>query len=141
MKMDDPIKSIDWNAKVKEALERTDIMALSTIGPDGSWTSPVQYQYSDNLELTFVSLPDTKHVANVLRDPRVSAAIYFPKAFSGPGGGNLGLQIKGTARPTKRNGSSAGWQEFKIIPDEIWCFDSRVSRERHRIDLKSLNLR
>jgi hypothetical protein len=36
----------DLNARVKEALERTEIMALSTIGPDGSWTSPVQFRYN-----------------------------------------------------------------------------------------------
>lgn len=33
------------SARVWEALERTEIMALSTLGPDGNWTSPVQYRY------------------------------------------------------------------------------------------------
>lgn len=128
---------IDWNAKVKEALERTDIMALSTVDSDGSWTSPVQYRYGEKLELYFKSLPDTKHVANILRDSRVSVAIYFPKPF--PQGGNLGLQIKGTAEQVKSGGT--GWQEFKIIPDEVWCFDSRVSLNRQRIELADLDLK
>src|SRR5436190_9778579 len=87
---------IDWQAKVKEALERTDIMALSTIGDDGSWTSPVQYRYGPMLELCFVSMKDTKHVANIRKNPQVSVAIYWPEEF--PGGGNLGLQIRGTAK-------------------------------------------
>jgi nitroimidazol reductase NimA-like FMN-containing flavoprotein (pyridoxamine 5'-phosphate oxidase superfamily) len=68
-------------------LERTPIMALSTVGPDGSWTSPVQFAYNEKLELSFMSMPDTKHVQNILKDPRVSAAIY---SFPGPPGGNLG---------------------------------------------------
>jgi len=69
---------VDRNARVKEALERTDIMALSTIGADGSWTTPVQYSYSPKLELSFVSTMDTKHVANILKDSRVFVAVYGP---------------------------------------------------------------
>jgi hypothetical protein len=35
----------ELQARVRQALERTDIMALSTIDEDGGpWTSPVQYQ-------------------------------------------------------------------------------------------------
>ena len=51
----------DLAERVREALVRIDIMALSTIGPDGPWTSPVQYQHNDELELFFMSQPDTKH--------------------------------------------------------------------------------
>jgi len=36
--------SEDLKRRVKEALERTDIMALSAIGTDGPWTAPVQYR-------------------------------------------------------------------------------------------------
>jgi hypothetical protein len=66
------------------------------MGPDGSWTTPVQYRYNKRLELSFVSLIGAKHVANILRDSRVSAAIYYPEQFAS--GGSLGLQLKGKAR-------------------------------------------
>jgi hypothetical protein len=136
----------DLNARVKEALTRTEIMALSTIGPDGSWTSPVQFQYNEKLELSFMSMPDTKHVQNLLRDSRVSIAIY---SFPGPEGGNLGLQIKGKAEYVGRglagndetDHSSETWQHFKVTPEEVWCFDSRVfGRKRQRVDLSDLQL-
>src|SRR6187455_1906759 len=132
---------IDWHSKVKEALDRTDIMALSTIGDDGSWTSPVQYRHGPKLELYFESMNETKHVANIRNDPRVSVAIYWPGEFRG--GGNLGLQIRGTAEELTRddNGPSAesgAWHTFKITPDEVWCFDSRVSPERQKIELAEL---
>jgi general stress protein 26 len=82
-------------AQVHEALTRTDIMALATLDDDGgSWTSPVQFRYDASLHLYFASLPDTRHVRNIHRDPRVSAAIY---SYPGPPGGNLGLQIRGRA--------------------------------------------
>ena len=51
------LMTTDLKARVKEALERTDIMALSTLGPDGPWTSPVQLQYNEKLELSFLSMP------------------------------------------------------------------------------------
>ena len=135
----------DLNARVKEALERTEIMALSTIGPDGSWTSPVQFGYNEKLELSFVSMSDSKHVQNILKDSRVSVAIY---SFPGPQGGNLGLQIKGRAeRATGQSGTAEAvaspetWQQFRITPEEVWCFDSRVfGRRRRRVDLSDLRL-
>jgi general stress protein 26 len=134
---------IDWHSKVKEALDRTDIMALSTIGDDGSWTSPVQYRYGPKLELYFESMNETKHVENIRNDPRVSVAIYWPEEF--PGGGNLGLQIRGTAEelPAEDNDPSAEsalWHTFKVTPDEVWCFDSRASRERQKIELAELTI-
>jgi hypothetical protein len=48
--------SEDLKRRVKEALERTDIMALSTIGTDGPWTAPVQYRYNEKLDLFFVNI-------------------------------------------------------------------------------------
>ena len=74
--------NIDWAAKVKEALDRTDIMALSTIGPDGSWTSPVQYRYSEKLNLYFVSLKSSRHVTNILHDIREFRSRYTSQSRS-----------------------------------------------------------
>ena len=122
----------DLNESVKEALDRTVIMALSTIGPDGSWTCPVHYQYNEALELFFMSMPDTKHVGNIHADPRVSAAI-----FTAPGsdGVKLGLQVKGTAIDLGPDDKHGDWHNFKITPEEIWCLDSRMSRQRQRVEL------
>ena len=127
-------------AQVQEALNRAEIMALATLDDDGgSWTSPVLFQYDADLLLYFASLPDARHVRNIQRDPRVSAAIY---SYPGPPGGNLGLQIKGTAElATEPGAPSDGWQHYKITPDEAWIFDSRTGRQRYRIDLHSLSLR
>jgi len=124
-------------ASLLEALNRAEIMALSTLDRDGgSWTSPVQYQWDRHLNLYFASLPGARHVANLRRDARVSTAIY---SFPGPPGGNLGLQIRGTATPAGA-ADGQGWLRFKITPTEAWCFDSRADRQRHRIDLPGLDL-
>jgi general stress protein 26 len=122
-------------AQVQEALARAEIMALATLDEDGgSWTSPVLFEHDAGLHLYFASLADARHVRNIQRDPRVSAAIY---SYPGPPGGNLGLQIKGTAEPADDSSStqSDGWQRFRITPDEAWLFDSRNDRQRRPIDL------
>ncbi len=102
----------------------------------------MQYRYGPMLELYFESMKDTKHVANIRNNPQVSVAIYWPEEF--PGGGNLGLQIRGTAKEVTSEDNnhrpigSGGWHTFKITPDEVWCFDSRVSPKRQKIELAEL---
>ena len=113
-------------------------MALSTIGEDGSWVSPVQFQHDDKLNLFFMSMMDTKHIGNILKDPRVSVAIYKDVPFRK--GGNLGLQIKGRAEDITDVKASESWHHFKIIPEEVWLFDSRIKRKREKVNLEQLNL-
>src|SRR3954468_1243515 len=88
--------NIDWNKKVKEALDRTEFMALSTVGEDGSWVNPVQFAYSEKFALYFISMLHSKHVQNIAKDSRVSAAIYKTERFDG--GDVLALQLKGVAK-------------------------------------------
>ena len=38
------------------------------------------------------------------------------------------------------NDVNEGWHTFTITPDEVWCFDSRISRKRMKIDLATLKL-
>jgi len=127
------MNNTELRACVREALQRTDVMALSTIDDDGGpWTSPVQYQADSQLNLYFASMPDARHVRNVQRDARVAVAIYN---MPGPPGGNLGLQIRGHAVAMPSGGGRDGWQRFKIESTETWYFDSRVDRQRHRVDV------
>ena len=161
------MKIIDWNAKVKEALDRTEFIAISTCGADGSWTCPVQFGYSEKLDLYFKSMPHAKHVQNLIADPRISIAIFKTERFSD--GEVLGLQLKGTGGrlivrgeveeavrcyygrdPRKLDyktkvdehvGEGVEWNFFKITPSEAWCFDSRIfGEEREQIPLASLNV-
>ena len=159
---------IDWTAKVKEALDRTEFMAISTCGEDGSWTNPVAFAYGERLELFFISMMQSKHSKNILTNPNVSVAIFKTERF--PSGDVLGLQLRGKAshlttqkdikeagryyfgrsqkndefreKTSERGGLEAHWQFFKIIPTEAWCFDSRVfGEERVQVDLVNLKLK
>jgi len=122
---------VNWRQRAEEALGRTDIMVLATVDADsGAWTSPVQFQRGDSFELSFLSHPGTRHGRNIGRDPQVAVAIY---SWPGPAGGNLGLQITGRAQP--QGDGSGEWQRFVIHASEVWCFDSRIDHERHRVGI------
>jgi len=159
---------MDWDVKVKEALERTEFMAISTVGSDGSWTCPVQFGYDDRLSLYFKSMPQAKHMRNLAADPRISVAIFKTDRFDD--GEVLGLQLKGTAqvlteraeveeaclhyygrgprrsdhksRVAEHLGATAAWNFVKISPNEAWCFDSReFDEERRQIDLAGISIK
>jgi pyridoxine/pyridoxamine 5'-phosphate oxidase len=120
-----------WQERAREALDRTEIMVLATVDADGgTWTSPVQFQAGSNFELSFLSHPGTRHGRNIDRDRRVAVSVY---SWPGPDGGNLGLQITGHA--IAEGDVSGGWQRYTVRPAEVWCFDSRIDHERHRISL------
>jgi general stress protein 26 len=126
----------DVVARVREALGRSEIMVLSSSDTEaGTWTCPLQYQSDQRLHLFFTSRPESRHVDNLARDERVSVAIY---SFPGPAGGNLGLQLTGTARRLNEEASSGEWLRFEVVPSGIWYFDSRVDGYRHRVELSLL---
>jgi len=163
------MKSIDWNQKVKEALDRTEFMAISTISDDGSWTCPVQFGYNEKLDLYFKSKPHSKHVQNIIANGKISVAIFKTERFPGPDRDVVGLQLKGSAicldsregvEEAARNtygrdprkidyktkidehlGEEAAWNFFKIKLVELWYFDTRVfDEERKQVPLESLEL-
>ena len=160
------MENINWNEKVKEALDRTEFMAISTSGPDGCWVNPVAFAYSENLKLFWISMLDAKHSQNIISNPQVSVAIFHTERFST--GDVLGLQLTGVARQltspeeiekaaecyfgrndansefkneTSENGLSAKWQFFTVEPTEVWCFDSReFGEKRIKVEIGELNL-
>jgi len=158
---------MDWNEKIKEALDRTEFLAIATVDGAESWTNPVAFAYDARANLYFISMMDAKHVQNIVSNGHVSAAIFKTECFSD--GDVLGLQLAGTcehlteresikeaaqhyfSRSTSNDefrektsavgGLDAVWQFFKITPTELWCFDSRIFGEkRERVELKTVNL-
>lgn len=161
------MENVDWNLKVEEALDRTEFMAISTVGPEGSWTNPVAFTYNEKADLFFISMMDALHVKNILANSQISGAIFKTERFAE--GDVLGLQIKGECvhltdkeeiveaasyyfgrrasndefriKTSEKSGEDALWQFFKITLTELWCFDSRVFGEkRERVDLSLLSI-
>jgi uncharacterized protein len=75
-------------------LEENRIMTLATLGEDGPWAAPVIYaweSHSSTVSLYFMSRLSTRHVQNLLKAPRVAAAIHPNETRP-----LRGLQVDGT---------------------------------------------
>ncbi|MEK7615088.1 MAG: pyridoxamine 5'-phosphate oxidase family protein, partial [Patescibacteria group bacterium] len=141
----------DWNTLLKEIMDRTEFMAVATSGVDGQWVCPVQFSYDSHLNLYFKSMPGSKHMQNLLHSPDVAIAIFSTNRF--PHEDVAGLQIKGRAqilsdrsevenaaryhygrsqpeldyrtKVDEHLGEKAEWNFVKVVPTEVWCFDTR----------------
>ena len=116
----------DWNTKIKEALSRTEFLALSTIGEDGVWTNPVEYHHSEKFDIYFVSMMHSRHARNIL----ASTAKHLTDL----------AEVEIAACYYGRN-PGGKWHFFKITPTELWIFDSReFGEERVQVDIGALEL-
>ena len=159
---------IDWNTHLVEVMNRTEFMALATFGSEGSWVCPVQFSYDEHLNLYFKSMPGSRHMQYIAAQPDVAIAIFSTNRF--PEGDVAGVQFKGRAevlsseaqieiaakyhygrsepemdyraRVAEHLGASAKWNFVKVVPNEVWCFDTRkFGEERQRVPLETLELK
>lgn len=116
----------------RDVLARVRVMVLSTLGPEGTWTTPLGFEASDDLRITFLSRLESQHMRDIQANPQVSLALY---SAEGEAGGNIGLQIRGSARIV-RLGGPGQWSQVDVTPSEVWVYDSRDPRRRRRpVDL------
>lgn len=148
-------QNFDWKKHLKEVMDRTEFLALSTSGKKDTWTCPVQFSYDEKLNFYFKSMPSSKHMQSIANKSEVSGAIFSTNRF--PRGDVAGLQFAGKAvilttqkdveiaakHHYERNkpyvnykskveehlGKNAIWNFVKIMPSEIWLFDTRCFDE------------
>ena len=66
----------NWKKYIKEALDRTEFMALATVGNDGGSVCPVQFSYDEKNNLYFKSMPNSRHMRHIKEHPEVSVATF-----------------------------------------------------------------
>jgi uncharacterized protein YhbP (UPF0306 family) len=87
----------DTTQIIRAFLETQSTFALATIDSDGSpQIAPLFYVSDDRLNLYWLSLPSSHHSANLVRQPKVAAAIY-PSVWQAAD--IVGVQLEGEARP------------------------------------------
>ncbi|TQN30550.1 pyridoxamine 5'-phosphate oxidase [Haloactinospora alba] len=83
--------------RVHSLLNHGKFVTLATSGPEGAWSSPVNYVVLyQPLRLLWYSAWEAAHSRYLRSDPRVSGAI-FRTGLDGPTPGLDGLQLTGTA--------------------------------------------
>lgn len=82
----------DLKSLIVRVLQGGYLMSLGTIDSEGVWVSDVIYVYDENLNIYWMSDPDTRHSKSILHSNEVAGAI----TVSGKGQDDLGIQLNGT---------------------------------------------
>ncbi|HUD11863.1 MAG TPA: pyridoxamine 5'-phosphate oxidase family protein [Candidatus Saccharimonadia bacterium] len=146
----------DWTTHLKDCLESTKFMAVSTRGTKGLWNHAVNFAYDSALNFYFMSQPGSRHMQNISANGEIALAIFSTN--QNPENDAVGMQIRGEATvladdqvpqahvtyfrrtsaiagiPSELSdflGPAAPWKFVKVEPEEIGYFNSRQFGE-HR---------
>ncbi len=84
----------DTRTRVLEVLQQTHLMSLGTVDPGGVWVADVIFLHDDDLNLYWMSAPDSRHSRAVLESGRAAGTITYSTKSKEP---NLGIQFEGIA--------------------------------------------
>jgi hypothetical protein len=79
---------------VRSIVETNTYLTLSTTSGNRPWCAPVQYVADEDLNLYFVSLPESRHMSDIESNPSVAVTIFDSQQ---PPFTSRGVQIEGTA--------------------------------------------
>jgi hypothetical protein len=79
---------------VRGIIEENTYLTLATMGGDRPWCAPLQYVADEDLNLYFVSLPESRHMSHIEANPSVAVTIFDSQQ---PPFTSRGVQIDGTA--------------------------------------------
>jgi len=159
------MKDFNWKKHLVECMDSTLFCALSTIENGRTWTCPVLFAYDYKFNLYFISMLNSKHMQNIMKDGQVSVAIYSTKF--GVDDDVFGIQMVGKAMVLPNNEIERAyeiyrerkfpgvnlvkkqlhktaltllkkWKFVKIEPVEIHYFDTRFFDEERQIVPKEI---
>ncbi|MFC5729999.1 MULTISPECIES: pyridoxamine 5'-phosphate oxidase family protein [Nocardioides] len=104
--------------RILNLLSTQNMAVVATINADGSPSAtPVRY-FSLGLEIFYSSWNESRKSRNLVRDPRISAAVFAPLVGQAS---SRGAQLFGTARTLERNDPVADryWEAFRWQSDHV----------------------
>ena len=147
----------DWKSRLTDCLRATEYLCLATVDTEqGTWSNPVYFSWDNQAALYFISLSSSRHMKNITKDARISAAIYPTNQSTH--GDVFGIQLTGNARilETTEEITSAyqqyyhrvhpetdqsigsplssflaknSWRLVQILPNEIYYFNTEFFPE------------
>jgi len=97
-------------AQVRAFLAERNSLTLATLGPDGNpQAADLYYAETDDLSLYFVSIPGSRHAANIARDPHVAVTIH---ADTSRWRDIRGVQLEGTCAPVTGAEQAGAWKRY-----------------------------
>lgn len=107
---------------IKDYLVQARLMQVATVSDNQPWTCSVYFSFDQDLNLYWLSLPETRHSQEIYSNPKVAGAIVLPQQ---PEGSLRGLQFEGDAFELSD----------KIqIQRGLACYSDRFSLEADRVN-------
>lgn len=85
---------VDRRSRVIEVLKNTHLMSLATLDEGGIWVADVIFLYDDDLNIYWISAPDTRHSKAILKNNKVAGTVTYSTKSKEP---NFGIQFEGKA--------------------------------------------
>jgi uncharacterized protein YhbP (UPF0306 family) len=128
---------VELKKYVLDYLEQNRVMTLATCRAGTPWAASVMFAYDDDLNLYFLSKPETRKTQNLLANPKVSVTVNQVQKTPGK---VIGVQLEGSAEMLDKKKNSKeqeifknrfNWAEkylsdhelFKITPKKIYYLD------------------
>lgn len=122
----------DSLAHVRAFLAKQCTLSLATISPDGPpQAANLYYAETDDLSLYFISVPGSRHAANIARDPRVAATIH---ADSTTWRDIRGLQLEGTCARVTGAQRARAWAHYTAKFPFVLA-DAALARALHKVNV------
>ncbi len=122
----------DSLAQVRAFLAERNTLTLATLGPDGDpQAADLYYAETDDLALYFVSVPGSRHAANIARYPRVAVTIH---ADSSRWRDIRGVQLEGTCVPVTGAERAWAWARYTTKFPFILA-DAALSRALQKVSV------
>lgn len=147
--------TFDWKKYLLECMNSTDYCCIATVDKKGVWTNPVYFALDNQFNLYFISQIHSRHMQNLLKSTRIAVSVYKTEQK----GDVVGIQLEGTAKIISKVDSKeeiqhaydtyygrAGhgpdvqgyinnptWLYIKIIPEQIYYFDTRFFDEERQL--------
>lgn len=86
--------NFDWKKYLTDCMQSTEYCCIATVDPKGVWSNPVYFSWDDNFNFYFISQMHSRHMQNIQKNQRISAAIYKTEQK----GDIAGIQLEGTAK-------------------------------------------
>lgn len=96
--------------RILEILEKTHLMNLATLDKTGVWVSSVVFIHDDDLNIFWISDPETRHSKAILENKQVAGTITFTTKSKEP---NLGIQFSGVAHKIDGSRYDLALKHFK----------------------------
>ena len=120
----------DSLAHVRAFLAKQCTLSLATIGPDGRpQAANLYYAETDDLSLYFISVPGSRHAANIARDPRVAATIH---ADSTTWRDIRGLELEGSCARVTGAQRAGAWVHYTAKFPFVLA-DAALARALHKV--------